>query len=60
MNKFKNMIHWNQKLITSRDVTDVRKEKKTCLQNQMTRAKINYLFSLSSNIFTKSEIDFEK
>ena len=52
------MIHWNQKLVTSWDVTDVRKKrKKTCLKNQINTAKINYLFSLSSNISSKSEID---
>ena len=31
MNKFKNMIHWNQKSITSSDVTNVRKEEKNML-----------------------------
>ena len=33
------------------------KKKKICLQNQINTAKINYLFSLSSNISSKSEID---
>ena len=48
MNKFKSMIHWNQKLIASWDVADVRKKKKkrkkTCLQNQINTAKVNYFF----------------
>ena len=35
------------------------KEKKICLQNQINTVKINYLFSLSSNISSKSEIDLK-
>ena len=44
MNKFKNMIHWNQKLITSQEVTDVRKKRENNMLAKSNKYSKNKLF----------------
>ena len=46
MNKFKDMIHWNQKLITPRDGTNVKKEEKKVISYLLE----NYKYVVRSHV----------